>query len=430
MATIRLMLSGKSIVARLTVGREANYRKSTGYKVEDTNDWIKSSQTISAGRDKTKRELKNNVDALKTGLNKRLLNEINPDAKWLADNIAEITGRKKPTDETVLTNYFDLFIEKAGNRKGRSGKAVSAGRKRHYTTAKNKVLFFDNHIKQKTHIKDVGKVWGERFIAYLEKEQRLSKSTIGNMLKVVKAVCNEAALSGFEVNPTLKHVSVIREETKFVYLSFNELDKIEAKELEQDYLDNARDWLLVGCNIGQRVSDLLDLTSDNLKQVGEIDVIELQQKKTGELVSIPISETVQRIINKHSGFPRSISAQKFNTYIKKVVELAGIKEKVEGTKLDNVGTEKNPIYRKVSGMFEKHELVTSHICRRSFASNYYETEMPTELIMAITGHKTETQFREYIGLPPRSHIGRTFDYMKQIEQKRKKEPVMNIKKAM
>ncbi|WP_167613461.1 site-specific integrase [Maribellus sediminis] len=430
MATIRLMLSGNSIVARLTVGREANFRKSTGYKVEDSNDWIKSSQTISAGRDKTKRELKNNVDTLKTLLNKRLLNEVNPDAKWLADNIAEITGRKKATDETVLTNYFDLFIEKAGNRKGRNGKAVSTGRKRHYATAKNKVLIFDNHIKQKTHIKDVGKVWGERFIAYLEKEQRLSKSTIGNMLKVVKAVCNEAALSGFEVNPTLKHVSVIREETKFVYLSFKELDKIEAKELKQDYLDNARDWLLIGCNIGQRVSDLLDLTADSIKQVGGIDVIELQQKKTGELVSIPISDTVQRIIDKHSGFPRCISAQKFNTYIKKVVELTGIKEKVEGTKLDNVGTEKNPIYRKVSGRFEKHELVTSHICRRSFASNYYETEMPTELIMAITGHKTETQFREYIGLPPRSHIGRTFDYMKQIEQKRKKEPVMNVKRAM
>ena len=40
-------------------------------------------------------------------------------------------------------------------------------------------------------------------------------------------------------------------------------------------------------------------------------------------------------------------------------------------------------------------MVSSHIGRRSFATNYYG-KMPTALIQAITGHKTESSFLLYI----------------------------------
>lgn len=51
--------------------------------------------------------------------------------------------------------------------------------------------------------------------------------------------------------------------------------------------------------------------------------------------------------------------------------------------------------RKVSGTYPKYELMTSHICRRSFATNLYG-HIPTPVIMAITGHSTETMFLNYI----------------------------------
>ena len=47
-------------------------------------------------------------------------------------------------------------------------------------------------------------------------------------------------------------------------------------------------------------------------------------------------------------------------------------------------------------MFEKWELVTSHIGRRSFATNNYG-RIPTSLLINVTGHSTETMFLEYIG---------------------------------
>ena len=44
----------------------------------------------------------------------------------------------------------------------------------------------------------------------------------------------------------------------------------------------------------------------------------------------------------------------------------------------------------------KYEFVTSHIMRRSFASNYYD-KIETPLLMNITGHSKESTFLTYIG---------------------------------
>jgi integrase len=68
-----------------------------------------------------------------------------------------------------------------------------------------------------------------------------------------------------------------------------------------------------------------------------------------------------------------------------------LNEKIEGGIRDHS-------QRKVNGDYEKYKLVSTHIGRRSFASNSYGDGMPIPLIMAITGHKTEREFRRYIGI--------------------------------
>jgi len=44
----------------------------------------------------------------------------------------------------------------------------------------------------------------------------------------------------------------------------------------------------------------------------------------------------------------------------------------------------------------KYAWVLSHTARRSFCTNEYLAGTPTELIMAISGHKSEKAFRKYI----------------------------------
>ena len=77
-----------------------------------------------------------------------------------------------------------------------------------------------------------------------------------------------------------------------------------------------------------------------------------------------------------------------NEYIKKVCDFAKLHNLIKGgLQIDN---------RKVNGLYPKWQLVTSHIGRRSFATNNYG-KIPTALLIGVTGHSTESMFLEYIG---------------------------------
>jgi integrase len=114
------------------------------------------------------------------------------------------------------------------------------------------------------------------------------------------------------------------------------------------------------------------------------------QQKGKKHVSIPVTGRAKKVLE--SGFPERIALQNLNDYIKKVVKAAKIDELIDGKKYDSESK------RKVFAKYPKYELITSHVCRRSFATNYYK-KIPTTVIMGITGHVKESTFLQYIGKP-------------------------------
>ena len=80
----------------------------------------------------------------------------------------------------------------------------------------------------------------------------------------------------------------------------------------------------------------------------------------------------------------------FNKQSKALCKMAGINELVSGFK-NNSKTRSKEIINA-----PKYAFVTSHIMRRSFASNYYG-KIETPLLMNITGHSKESTFLTYIG---------------------------------
>ena len=77
-------------------------------------------------------------------------------------------------------------------------------------------------------------------------------------------------------------------------------------------------------------------------------------------------------------------------------------ETIIGAKKVAVELNGKKIYRKQYGEFPKWQLVSSHICRRSFATNAYGTVL-TLTIMKITGHKSEQVFLNYIKTTPKEY---------------------------
>ena len=339
-------------------------------------------------------------------------------SKWLKEKINKFFNRETKNESsdklTFFTNYINSFIEESKTKKTRNNTLIKPRTIQHYNTTLIKVKSFEEFKGIKLKISDIDLKFHNSFIEYLEKQQKLNPNTIGGYVDDIKLMINNADKKGIEINKEAKlnEFYTPTNKTKDIYLKEEEINKIFNHKFDLDYLDNSRDWFIIGLRTGLRISDFLKLTNKNLVD----GFIEKNTIKTDFPVIIPIHEQVQFILDKRNGkFPREISDQKFNDYIKKVCEEVGISEEVEGARMDEIITKKDGkkeiIYRKKTGMYKKHELVSSHICRRSFATNLYG-KIDTLTIMKITGHKTEAQFLSYIKITPKEYAEKLKAYWK------------------
>ena len=429
MATIKCLIQSKkqnaNIYVRLSIDRNNVYKRKTGYMVNPDN-WSQK-KGLPKLNDESLKKLKTDLDDLCTKIeqnyNAAIAQRTEINGNWLQNAIDTILNKKKKTDLDRLTNYFQYYIDNLPHKvdsKGRKGVTRSTLTK--YNTILIKIKDFEKHLKKNFYVKDVDLKFRLEIIKYFTEIEHLGTNTTGRYIKFIKTVCYDARKYGIETNHQLDLIKGYTEKVPKIFLAFGELEIIEQKKYSRPALENAKDWLIIGCYIGQRVSDLLILTKENINVRNGFELIELTQKKTGKLVAIPLHPKVKEILGKRDGnFPEKISSQRFNEYIKDVAKLAKIKQLVEGSCLDK---ETN---RKKQGTFEKWELVTSHICRRSFASNFYG-EIPTSLLINITAHATEKQFLEYIGKSANDYAIQLAEYWNKQAQTANEKSQMTVNK--
>jgi integrase len=256
---------------------------------------------------------------------------------------------------------------------------------------------FQEHRKKIIYIKDINDKFKNEFIAYYKKEG-YSKNTMQRELVMIKTFCKHAKYLGLEVHHQMDGLRLEREKVEKIYLDLSELEalkKLDNTKLSESLL-NARDWLIISCYTGQRVSDFLRFTKEMIRIENGKHLLEFTQRKTNKIMTIPLHNEVLAILDKREGnFPYSISDQKYNDYIKLVCRAAKINKPTKGSK--KVETEEgSKKYRKKGGIYPKWELISSHVGRRSLATNFYG-KIPTSYLIYMTGHSTEELFLSYIG---------------------------------
>lgn len=406
MATVDFRIKGVAKTAGVKVrfrhGDKFSFELSTGLKV-NRNHWSKKQQRVTQNIDANYRV---KVNKSLNKLEAFIMNEyydsvatnVEVDQMWLRSKVNECLYK------TVIFNdesneYFIPFIEKfierakkARNKK--TGNPLSELTINSYFTTLSKIIAFEQKYKLKLRISDINLNFHSKFHKFLSEEQLLNPNTIGGYFSKIKLFCNNAEISGLVVSIELKSKNFYtpQNSTKDIYLNPKEIDLIYNHLFESKRLENARDWFVIGLWTGLRVSDLLELTRKNVKE-GFIHKITF---KTKTPVIIPMHPQVHEIILKNCrNFPHKISEQKFNKYIKEVCKEVGLIELTEGYKMVAIEQGDKEINRKKHGLYPKYELVSTHICRRSFATNLYG-KIDTMTIMQITGHKSEGQFLEYI----------------------------------
>lgn len=265
----------------------------------------------------------------------------------------------------------------------------SEGTKKSYRIVERDLKEFQKKKKRVLTFNKIDIDFHSEIIAfYRGKGKNYAPSTIGTRIKVIKTFMNEAYERDLHSNLDFKKKSFSKpnEETTAIYLNTSELTAIYKLDLSKDkYLDNVRDWFLIGAYTGLRFSDLSKLTNDNIQD----SCIEIRTQKTDTNITIPLHIVIREILEKHDfELPRLISNQKFNDYIKEVAKKAEIDELilVEETK----GTLRTRRKEK------KYNLISAHTARRSFATNAFKAGIPSIQIMKMTGHKSEASFLRYI----------------------------------
>lgn len=336
------------------------------------------------------------------------ISELANNKSWLKDTVHEYYHPSKSNHKipSKLVPFFDYYIAKRKNE-------LNENRIKNILVTKHKLEKFEISVNRKFEIIDINEEFKELFVNYCSQHQ-YARNTQQRELTLIKTICRYARYLGIDTHQHLDSIKLPRQETKHIHLTYEDLLKIKEAKLPHEYLDNARDWLLISCEVGQRVSDFMRFKSSMIRTEKGKKLLEFKQVKTKKLMTIPVTKETKEILAKRNGeFPRAISEQKYNDYIKQVCKIAGINKLCEGKKRISIAPEdKKPTrndYRDVIGEFEKWELVSSHIGRRSFATNNYG-RVPTTLLINITGHSSEKMFLNYIKKSNKDLALESYDY--------------------
>jgi len=409
MATVIFRIRGIGDTAGIKIRfkhGDFDYEFSTGLKV-NRNHWSNKQQRVKNLIEAPYREkLNKKLNELRTYVMNSYYDANVSNTKltklWLKQTVSEFLN--EPLNKGDESKFFFIpFIEKfindakkPFNRNSRT--TISNSTISTYYTTLRRLKDFESKYGLKLKISDINLSFHSKFHQYLSEDLLLNPNTIGGYFSKIKLFCNSAELQGFEVSKELKSRNFYTPQnaTNDIYLNKEEIELIFNHNFDSDRLENARDWLVIAVWTGLRVSDLLNLTNENIKK----GFIHVTTFKTKSNIIIPIHPHVQNILDKRdNNFPKKISDQKFNNYIKEVCHDVGLIEIISGSKKVAMNFDGKTIYRKQYGEYPKYELISSHIGRRSFATNSYGT-VPTLTIMKITGHKSEQVFLNYIKTTP------------------------------
>lgn len=218
-----------------------------------------------------------------------------------------------------------------------------------------------------------------------------STNYAAKIMSVVRQFMRDAQRRGYHAKTDYQGFSIKKVKTTKIALSFAELEALYTMNLSHTpRLEKVRDLFLIGAYTGLRFSDFTRIRPELIETVDGKSILNITTQKTGENVSIPLFPIPLVLLQKYQFKAPAISNQKMNDYLKELGQLAGMTGKMIITS--------NKAGKRNDTTAEKWEKLTTHVARRSFATNFYKEGTPAAVLMKITGHATERQFMQYIAI--------------------------------
>lgn len=322
-------------------------------------------------------------------------------ANWLKEVVYVAINGEEEVKDVDFWGAWELFI---------TTKIVSTQRRKLYTTVRNILQRFER-VKQRTtkgfalDLHTFPPILLSEFEKYLYEEDKYAEkypdifkdvrlcegrggvkrgaNTVSGRLDIFRTFYKWAVEKDLTTHdPFLKfHIKAPVYGTP-IYITKEERDALLNHPMSTQSLTQVRDIFVFHCCIGCRAGDLLKFTRDNVID-GAIEYIAGKTADDRPLtVRVPLNSIASAIIEKYKDDKRRallpfVSHQKYNDYIKKCFEEAGITRMV--TVIDTK-TGRNKQVRIC-------DYVTTHMARKTFIGNLYSQVQDPNLIGALSGHR-------------------------------------------
>ncbi|TWO31515.1 site-specific integrase [Seonamhaeicola sediminis] len=202
------------------------------------------------------------------------------------------------------------------------------------------------------------------FEYYLKTEKGLGQATINKMIQRFRKPIRIAVAEGnLDKDPFMLYKAK-RTKNSIVFLSPEELNKLENHEFSQPRLKFVKDLFIFCCYTGLPYNELMRLESKHIIKGFDGNLwIKIYRMKTSKPLSIPLLPKALEIMERYNQegfvFPR-ITNQKYNSYLKEIGAITGIDKKF-----------------------------TTHMARRTFASTILlYNNVPMEIVSELLGHSS------------------------------------------
>jgi len=271
--------------------------------------------------------------------------------------------RNKSTEHTL----FEIYKERLRKMEALVGKEYTPA-----TLKKFKEVYahVQEYVAERFGVKDIPlKQLGYAFIKQYEEfllERGLKPITINKIIQRLRQMITYALRCNYIQRDPFVDYKPLKERKQLVFLTQDELDKLEGYHFSQERLEQVKNIYLFSVYTGLAYNEAVNLRHDHIfRGFDGRNWITLTRQKTDREFSVPLLPQAEKLIGilaksrANDGYvlPR-ISNQKINSYLKEIAEIVGI-----------------------------HKKLTHHTARKTFASTvllYHD--VPIEVVSMLLGH--------------------------------------------
>ena len=331
-----------------------------------SDNWNKHAERAKGNREEI-RVINNYLDTLLTKVKRCFTDLLNAEEYFEVNDLKDSINGKGKIHKTLLQIYEEnnqMMRLEEGNKY--SPRTVDS----YFNSIKRLKGFLQDELNtQDIYIDRLNYDFIRKYEIFLRTRYSNHHNTIMRYIKQLKKVIHQAIAYGYiDRDPFIEFKTTYQDPNR-AYLTQQEIDAIEAKEIKIERLRVVRDIFLFMCYTGLSYSDLAKLTQEDISPgIDGGKWIIGERNKTGNRFSIPLLPKALRILEKYVDHPecsvkRTIlpmrSNQKLNSYLTEIADICDIQKNL-----------------------------TCHIARHTFATTITLTNgVPIETVSKMLGHK-------------------------------------------